>query len=217
MPGPALQAVILDFGGVVALPSQKVLATFPARFGVTLEEFRAAVARAGQRIRANPMAEIESGRMTEAQFKALVEAELPPGAHLNGFAEGYYEHLQPNLRMIAYASALRHRGLRTALVTNSAPEWAPLWRAQVPGLEEAFDVAVDSGSVGARKPDRAIYDELLRRLAVPAWACVFVDDKEENCAMATQLGMEAILFRGTGETITALEALVGSVSGAQPG
>lgn len=209
------RAVVFDFGGVVTLPSARVLATFPDRFGVTLVGFREAVGRAAGAIGADPMARVESGQMSEAEFKALVEAHLGPGTTLDGFGEAYYEHLEPNLRIIAYASALRLRGVRTAVVTNAAPEWEPLWRARIPSLDEAFDVAISSGTIGARKPDRRVYEEVVRQLGVPANACVFIDDKPENCEAAEALGMLGVLFRDSGATIALLEDLL--VRGGSPG
>lgn len=44
------------------------------------------------------------------------------------------------------------------------------------------------------KPDAAIYELLLKRYGLTAGECVFLDDKEENCAAAKEAGMQAICF-----------------------
>jgi epoxide hydrolase-like predicted phosphatase len=209
IPAPGrIRAVILDHGGVVTLPSAEVLATFPARFGMTLEEFRASVGRAGKRRQLDPMAEVETGRMRHVDFVRAVETELPAGAHLDGFLEAYYDHLRPNQPILRLAERLHRAGYRTALATNASPEWRALWRRQVPDLESTFDVAVDSGEVGVRKPEPAVYEVLVERLGVPARQCLFVDDKEENCVAAREFGMQAILFEDTEPAITAIVAIL---------
>ena len=38
------------------------------------------------------------------------------------------------------------------MLTNNVREWEPLWRPMLP-VDEIFDVVVDSGFVGMRKPD----------------------------------------------------------------
>jgi len=73
-------------------------------------------------------------------------------------------------------------------------EWEPLWRAKLP-VDEIFDVVVDSAFVGMRKPEREIYELTLERLGdVRAEECLFVDDVDVNCAMATELGMTAVHY-----------------------
>ena len=58
---------------------------------------------------------------------------------------------------------LRAAGVRTALVTNNAAEFAATWRPLLP-LGELFDAVVDSSEVGLRKPDPRIFRHALARL-----------------------------------------------------
>ena len=70
------------------------------------------------------------------------------------------------------------------LLTNNIREWEPLWRTMLP-VDEIFEVVVDSGFVGCRKPDREIYDLTLERLGDPAAEeCLFIDDIDVNCDTA---------------------------------
>jgi putative hydrolase of the HAD superfamily len=62
-----------------------------------------------------------------------------------------------------------------------------------------------------RKPERAIYELTLERLGdVDASECVFVDDVDVNCAMATELGMTAVHYVDSQQAIAEIRAAVNS-------
>jgi putative hydrolase of the HAD superfamily len=93
-----------------------------------------------------------------------------------------------------------------AICTNNVREWEPLWRAMLP-VDEIFDIVVDSAFVGVRKPERRIYELTLERLDVSPAAAVMVDDIEDNCRAARELGITAVWFRSTEQAIEELEAI----------
>jgi putative hydrolase of the HAD superfamily len=99
---------------------------------------------------------------------------------------------------------LRGRGYKMAICTNNVREWEPLWRAKLP-VDEIFEVVVDSGFVGYRKPEPQIYELTLELLGVPAPAALFVDDIETNCTAARELGMQAVWFQTTEQAIAEME------------
>jgi putative hydrolase of the HAD superfamily len=69
---------------------------------------------------------------------------------------------------------------------------------------------VDSAFVGMRKPEREIYELTLERLGdVSAAECVFVDDVDVNCAMASELGMTAVHYVEPEQAISEIRAAVG--------
>jgi putative hydrolase of the HAD superfamily len=117
--------------------------------------------------------------------------------------------LDPNQELFAYYRGLHGRGVRLALLTNNVREWEPLWRTMLP-IDEIFETVVDSGFVGLRKPDPAIYALVLERLGLPAQACVFVDDLDVNVAAARELGFAVVHFRDTGQAIAELDRLLGA-------
>jgi epoxide hydrolase-like predicted phosphatase len=123
---------------------------------------------------------------------------------MDGFGERYFAHLEPNQPMIEYMRQLRARGYRMAICTNNVREWEQRWRSMLP-VEEIFDVIVDSAFVGARKPERRIYEVTLERLGSSAAEVLFIDDVELNCDAARELGMEAVWFRSTDQAIEEIE------------
>jgi putative hydrolase of the HAD superfamily len=158
---------------------------------------------------ANPLYELETGRMTEDAFLRAVAEQLTQKlgkeVHLSGFGERYFENLHPNEPLIDYMRELRGRGYKLAICTNNVREWEPLWRAKLP-VDEIFDVVVDSAFVGTRKPEPRIYELTLERLGVGAEAALLIDDIEINCTAACELGMGAVWFRSTVQAIAEIES-----------
>ena len=97
------------------------------------------------------------------------------------------------------------------MLTNNVREWEPLWRTKLP-IDEIFETVVDSGFVGLRKPDPAIYALVLERLGLAAEECVFVDDLEVNIDAARALGFAVVRHEETDRTIAELDALLASQS-----
>lgn len=90
-------------------------------------------------------------------------------------------------------SALRERGVRTALISNCSHSTRPI--VDRLGLEEIFDEVLLSFEIGAHKPEPRIYEEALHRLGdVPPERAVFVDDQPDYCDGAAALGIVPYLI-----------------------
>ena len=204
-----IEAVISDFGGVLTSALADSFVGVLDSSGVSLEELGKAMAAVAARAGSNPLFELETGRLSEAQFMGSLSDELSERrgsrVELAGFGERYFRHLQPNDRMIDHMRGLRERGYKLAICTNTVREWEARWRAMLP-VDEIFDVVVDSAFVGSRKPEPRIYQVTLERLGTAPEAAVFVDDVEINCQAARELGIQAIHFRTTDQAIQEIEA-----------
>jgi len=204
-----IEAIVSDFGGVLTSPLLDSFASFQDSSGISVQDLGKAMAAVAARAGANPLFELETGRMTEAAFlRGLgdeLTSQLGREVELHGFGERYLGELHPNERVIDYMCELRDRGYKMAICTNNVREWEHLWRAKLP-VDEIFDVVVDSAFVGTRKPERRIYEITLERLEVPASAALLLDDVEVNCTAATELGMAAVWFRNTDQAIEEIEA-----------
>jgi epoxide hydrolase-like predicted phosphatase len=213
MSSTTIEAVISDFGGVLTSPLLDSFAAFQDLSGISLEELGAAMGALWRKLGANPLFELETGRMTEARFLELLSSQLTSQlgreVALQGFGERYFEHLHPNEEMIGYMRDLRARGYKLAICTNNVREWEQLWRAKLP-VDEIFEVVVDSAFVGTRKPEHRIYELTLERLGVRPEAALLIDDIELNCDAARELGIEAIWFRSNDQTLAEIEARLGS-------
>jgi putative hydrolase of the HAD superfamily len=205
----AARAVVCDFGGVLTSPLFASFAAFQEHAGIPPAALGEAMAALTERNGAHPLAELETGRLTERAFMDGMQSELSqrlgrPVAMID-FAERYFAHLTSNTEMIDYMRALgSERGYRMAMLTNNVREWEPRWRSMLP-VDEIFELVVDSAFVGMRKPDPEIYELTLERLGLPAQDCVFVDDFEVNCETAARLGMRAVRFESNDQAIPQIE------------
>jgi putative hydrolase of the HAD superfamily len=208
-----VKAVISDFGGVLTSPLLDSFLAFQQSSAVPLEELGRAMAAIAQRSGLNPLFELETGRLSEAEFLRAMGTQLSQQLgrtiDMDGFGERYFASLQPNERVIDYMRDLRRRGYRLAICTNNVREWEPRWRTMLP-VDDIFHLVVDSAFVGTRKPERRIYEITLERLEVTAPAALIVDDVEVNCEAARELGMQAVHFRSTEQAIAEIEAALGT-------
>jgi putative hydrolase of the HAD superfamily len=205
-----IEAIVCDFGGVLTTPLIDAFLGVQGARGIPPAAFGAALARAAERDGGvNPLFELETGRMTEAQFVQRLgdglREELGRDVELHGFGSAFFEHLHPNDELFAFMRTLHGRGYRMAILTNNVREWEPLWRPMLP-IDEIFELVVDSGFEGVRKPERAIYELTLQRLGVAPEVALFVDDTEINCDAARALGMRAVHFRSNAQAIADVEA-----------
>ena len=81
-----------------------------------------------------------------------------------------------------------------ALLSNDVSEWSAYLRKKY-DLNQYFEEIVISSDVGLRKPDKAIYELLLRRLQCRPEHSVFIDDRQKNLIPAMRAGMKTIQFK----------------------
>ena len=207
-----IRGVVSDFGGVLTSPLQEAFLRAQDGLGIPLEAYGAAMVAAMGRDGTNPLFALERGDITEAEFLERMERGLAETlgreVSLDGFGQRLMGALEPNERLFAYFRGLRDRGLRLGLLTNNVREWEPYWRTMLP-VDEVFEVVVDSGFVGMRKPEPGIYELLLERLGLPGEECVFLDDLEVNVEAARALGMQGIVYLDAEQAIAELDALLG--------
>jgi putative hydrolase of the HAD superfamily len=208
-----ITTVISDFGGVLTTPLIQSFAAVQDETGVPFEKLVKGMTRIEEQEGSHPLYELETGRLTEPDFLGKLGDVLEPALghrpELHRFREIYFDALHPNEPMIALMRETKDAGHRMGLLTNNVREWEPLWRTMLP-VDEIFEVVVDSGFVGMRKPDREIYDLTLERMGDPAPdECLFIDDTDVNCDTARELGMTAVHYRDNDQAIPEIRGALG--------
>lgn len=213
---PPRRALVVDWGGVLTVPLPGAFAAWARADGVPTEHWDDVLrswraleqAEAGSGPGAGPVARLERGEIEVAEFERMVADELAirgspvdEAGLLGRMLAGLDE---PEPRMFDLVRAARAAGLATALLSNS---WGNSYDRG--GWEELFDVVVISGEVGMRKPEARIFELTASRLALPAGACVLVDDLPWNVEGARAVGMGAVLHADVETTRAELETLLG--------
>jgi putative hydrolase of the HAD superfamily len=209
-----IRAIVSDFGGVLTLPLNEAFVRAHAELGIPVDALGRAMRHAAERDGEPPIYRLERGQMTEPEFmrtlQASLEAVLGHPVSLDGYGERLMGELTLNEPLLDHLRDLRTSGLRLAICTNNVREWQPRWRT--PEIDALFELVVDSGFEGTRKPEPEIYAIVLERLGLPASACIFVDDLEVNVTGAREAGMHGVHFRDTAQAVAEIDALLGDAA-----
>ncbi len=104
--------------------------------------------------------------------------------------------LSPRSGVVETISALRDRGYKVGLISNTLEEVPLLWDST--SFAPLFDVAVLSFDVGMAKTDPRIYTLAAARLGIETKDCLFVGDGSDGeLSGAEQAGMTAVLMRAS--------------------
>jgi putative hydrolase of the HAD superfamily len=201
------RALLLDgMGTLVRLenPAPALQAELATRFGLRVSEAQAGAALAAEI--ASYREHLQDGRDQESllalrvRCAEVLRAALPGGDALAGIGPSeLVEALLASLRFRAFDDAgpallaARERGLRLVVASN--------WDVSLPdvlrrvGLLDRLDGVVTSAEVGARKPDRRVFEEALRRAGVGPDDAIHVGDSPlEDVTGARSAGVRAVLL-----------------------
>ena len=205
-----IEAIVTDFGGVLTLPLNEAFARAHEELGIPLDALGKAMRHAAERDGEPPIYKLERGQMTDPEFMAILASSLEEvlghPVDLDGYGERLMGELTLNEPLLDYYRTLHARRLRLAICTNNVREWQPRWMPLLP--DGMFELIVDSGFEGVRKPEPEIYERTLERLGLEAGDCAFVDDLEVNVRAANDLGLHGVWFRTTEQAVAELDQLV---------
>lgn len=199
-------ALLIDFGGTLDADGEPWVDRFFRMYvhagGVAdRNRFRVAFAQSDEQLARLPgVASLNYSATVSAQAR-LLSALLPDGGCLNGPA------LHAGFVADAATVARRNRAVleelsndySLAVVSNYQGNLQPCLDEL--GLGDLFDVVSDSKLVGARKPDRAIFDVTLAALDCEAGSCWMIGDSPPNdIAAAAALGMRTCWMAPVGRS-----------------
>lgn len=137
-----------------------------------------------------------TGKVSDSEWRAQIVAELKsraPTAAVEGAVLAWSSHLgRIDATVLRHLSHVRS-DLRVILVTNATTRLADdLNRLQVATL---FHAVINSSSIGAFKPDPAIFQSALASAGCAPHNALFVDDSPGNVVAAQALGITSHHFR----------------------
>lgn len=198
----AIEAVIFDIGGVLEVtPPTGWQERWLRRLGLGPQELET---------RLGPIFHRGSvGDMTLPKIEAsIAEAlELDQNELMSFMEDLWGEYLGTlNLPLADYFARLRP-SYRTGILSNSFVGARERER-ELYGFEEMCDVVVYSHEEGFLKPDHRLYEIACERLGVGVESSVLVDDTDACVEGARELGMHAIRFTDTAQTMRELDRLL---------
>jgi putative hydrolase of the HAD superfamily len=133
--------------------------------------------------------EASSGKITSYKFwNALGYTDEYPEIEKE-FLENSYK-IDPEFTQIAEKLQDNYK---LAMLSNDLKEWSEFLRNKF-NINKYFATTVISGEIGYRKPDKRIFEILLKKINSNPEECLFVDDKLENLNSASKLGIKTIRF-----------------------
>ncbi len=119
--------------------------------------------------------------LTPEQVDALVEQDILLWATVNPI-------------MLDWVTRVQAAGLKTAILSNMGDDLLAHMRKNFRWLD-SFHHLTWSCELDLIKPEAAIYEHTLEKLAVQPEEALFLDDKMENVEGARAVGMHALLYR----------------------
>ncbi len=198
-----IKAIILDFGNVVGFFDYgPALARLRTLSQLAEEEIRLA-------IDASELPDaFESGQITAEHFlDRIVEiCQMRPDCDRRLLAAAWSDIFTPNREVCDLVPRLASR-FRLILGSNTNELHSRQFRSQFADVLRHFSELVLSHEIRAMKPDARFYLHCVRAAHCDAAECLFIDDLAINVEGARACGLQGIVYRPGGPTITELRDL----------
>jgi len=183
-----IQAVIFDFGRVIC---DFDIGKFVARAAPF-----STLSAAGLKETTPHMMQVagryETGLITSREFYLEVCRIASLKVPEEEFVRAWTDIFTPKQATFELVKRLKGR-YRLGLLSNTN-EWHFEFGIKPVGIFPLFDAVTLSFEVHAMKPDRKMYDDMLAKLALPAAACVYIDDIAEYVAAGRAIGLHGIHY-----------------------
>ena len=102
-------------------------------------------------------------------------------------------------------TGLKEKGHRIFVLSNTSPVFYELLKDQLYPLNGILDGFVLSCDIKVIKPDRKMFEEILRKYQLDPANCVFLDDIVDNTKMAETLGIKAYQVKQRSDVVYILK------------
>ena len=203
------RAVIFDLGGVIVDSPMEGIARYERELGLEAGFVNRLIVETGD---AGAWTRLEQGKLDMPAFFDAFEADAKEaGVTLSArdlmAAMGESSTVRPV--MIEAVRCIREHGLAVAALTNNWKSDDGALGTKGIGLDQLFDVFVESSVVGLSKPDPRIYEYACSKLGIEPREAVFLDDIGRNLKTARQLGMATIKVSAPDQALDELEQVLG--------
>lgn len=137
----------------------------------------------------------ETGRLTADDVHRELEQRLEARLDRTALSQAVGDIFESNADMLPVLDALRQRGHRLVLLSNTNAMHIDWVRSRFDVLRR-LDALVLSYEVGAMKPEDAIYEAALRLIDCEPGECFYTDDIPRYVDRGRAFGLQASVFTG---------------------
>ncbi len=182
-----IKAILFDFGGVLGSDADTIFLQVLENNGITRAE--------AERLWEEHWPNLKLGKCGVDEIWNGVEARYGGRVDVEQVRKEYNASISIDGEMLDFAKSLQDKSLRLAILANEAREWMQVKREKG-GLDQVFEKVYGSADIGLAKPDKGVYELVLRDMGLKGKEVVFIDNLERNLVPAKELGMRCIIFRG---------------------
>jgi len=183
-----IKGVVFDIGGVLFTNgTAEAIKKISKRFGIDEQKVREILmGELGERYR--------RGEITREEFWESARRLWGDSVDVEEASKIWHECYKPRKDVFELLEELKRSGYRLFFLSDSTEERNEFLERKY-GFLRYFEDGVFSHEVGMKKPERRIYELLIRKTNMKASELVFIDDRKEFLEPARKLGMKTIHFR----------------------
>lgn len=136
----------------------------------------------------------DGGKITSRQFYSMVKKALRHKLSYDEFSKIWNEIFTENPKTSLLIKALKKKGYRLVLISNTNDMHYRYIRETYPILGQ-FDKIILSYKEKLRKPDAGIYKTAMRACKAKPHEILYIDDRADLTEAATELGIHSFTFR----------------------
>lgn len=143
--------------------------------------------------KSNEMLSFKKGLITENEYWNFVRRELKIDLKNEQLFEILKDSYETNLQIVDLVRTVRKKGYKTCICSNNFETRIRELNKKFDFLKD-FDVHIFSYKTGVMKPDKGIFEALIRESHVDANQIVYSDDSPEKLLGANELGIHTFVF-----------------------
>ncbi len=196
-----IKAICFDLDGVYFLNGKSNFIKALINLGVSEDEAKRVFLKSDEM-----NACYKLGKMTDDDYWIWALKEWKLQLSVSEIIDLLIKGYETNPDAVDYVKKVRQVGYKTVICSNNFP-------ARINGLQQRFgflddfDVVVLSYEVGVAKPDKGIFEALVRRSGVEPSELVYSDDDESKMTGAKELGINTFLYTDFPAFVKHLESL----------
>ena len=180
-----IKVIVFDVGGVLIRDPEEII------FNMMSDILKLPIIEIKNKLN-NLVHDLTVGMISLSIFYERLNLIFPKLNGIDYFSKFKNNDFHINKKLFILIDKLRKKGYKTAILSNSVISLSNYNREL--NLYNGFDPIILSEEIGLAKPDKRIYEYLLKKIDLKPEEVVFIDDRKENIESAKNLGIKTILY-----------------------